>query len=257
MPEKHVPVRPTYVRHPRRTQFPPAQKEPVQQRVLTPVEDTMDPDFKRVVENSNKAAKTKHAPTKEEQECGEDKSSISWVMIIFAVMIIALVIAIAWLVLRDNGEEPDLREYIAPGQRVRFQQPVAQVFNPPPLQRPSAVKPVSPVAAPVAPAVKPESPAAESPPVAVEQALPAAESPPVAPEGKMKLSAGSTLYDPVLKTASEGELFEILEGSNDKYAKKKRNPKKKSGPSDEEEDTMVSNYYNEVQDSDEENYEEE
>jgi len=254
MSSAHIPVRPTY------STYSPLQNAPrPKARERTPPMENMDPDMKRVIDNENtfKAAKTQHVQTKEEQTAVlEDKTGISWIMIIFAVIIVALVCAIMWLVLRhDKKEESELKHQLMP-RRVQFADPVVQ---PAPLPRrkvaervfnPAAKKPAKPVVSEPA-AVKP---VAEDESVAEEQdAVELVVNNPVK-EIVMKKASGSTLFDPVIEAATEGELFEILEGDNRKFAKKKKIPKKKTSPEAAVEDEMAEDYYNEIQDSDEEDY---
>jgi len=257
---QHVLVKPTYTHH-----SPLLSSKPVKRKERTPSPSNMDPDMRRIMENENtfKAAKTQHVPTKEEQTL-DDKSGISWVMIVFAIIIVALVCAIMWLVLRYNKkEEPEVKQQIIP-PRVQFANPVAQ--NPPrrpPKRTPPVVKEESESEEESDSEEEPES---EDPPAPTssESKDESKDEPSPKTETKQKKKkkelvvvkndVDPTLCDPEIDTATENELFEVLEGNNKKYAKKKKLPKKKSSPETAEEDEMTENYYNEIQDSDEEDF---
>ena len=303
MAETHIPVRPTYStespsrRTPRRE--PPRKESSRKESPRQHTSDDVDPDMKRVMEDQYKAVNNTHLPTKEEQSPPEVSKSVSWVVIIFAVIIIALIIAITWLVLKTHKKDSDLQEVIEPPLRPRYYKPnkrqefiSRERIEPRPRNPPVQKKRVS--FSQRNPIIKKQSEKIEKPrddevekqsdkeaDVEVEEQSDKEAGVEVEEqsdkeaddqssekverrhrvsreadldETETKYSKG-TLCEPKNEIAKECELFEVLEGNNRKYAKKKKNAGKSVSKGAKEEEDMISNYYNEVQDSDEDEYE--
>lgn len=243
MSDTHIPVRPSFI-----SGSPVKRISPRNVNLTKNSGEKMDPDFKRVLENNYKASKTKHQPTKEEQTATESSgSSISWIVIVFAIIIVVLIIAIVWLVLKKNDEtDKELQEAVTPAtlRETHHRQPRRRQAA----RRTRTVSFKEPVEQqPVRVPKKPEQ-------VEEDSDEEVQEEPSEVKTDDVEDSDEDAVCEPKNATATEEELFEILEGDNRKYAKKKLNAKKPVGKEEEEEEEMISNYYNEIQDSDEEKY---
>ena len=89
------------------------QRRPVRQHNLSRppiVEEKPDPDVERVLKQKCDVVKMKHNPTEEEKSAGGEEvpkpaSKWTWVVIGLALIVVVLMIAIAWYVLKENKKD--------------------------------------------------------------------------------------------------------------------------------------------------------